>query len=107
MYLYFFQEEVEVQQSIDKRKIFLAQYNLTLRPFVALVGDLEKTFSSQVRINETVYRFNSPLKAIDACLKCIVGLDCEYAIDSKNVWGFLEKRVYDIERSTISPFVST
>ncbi|XP_051156886.1 uncharacterized protein LOC127278953 [Leptopilina boulardi] len=81
----------------EKKREIYASENLTFQPYPVLCGPFEEiNCSFIVIINETSYLVDSPLKAIDTCLKVFFALNASYPIESAGCWIFLQKFVYNI-----------
>jgi len=68
-----------------------------LQPFIIIVGPAINEISSYVVIvDNTYYRLNSIIAAVDCCFKVILTLNAEYPSESALIWYFIQKGFYNI-----------
>lgn len=71
----------EIQETITRKREKLAEFGHTLQPFILIVGPAINEVSSYlVIVDNTYYRHNSIIAAVDCCFKII--LNAEYPIES-------------------------
>lgn len=82
------------------------------QPIVIIVGEtLDEIFESYVLIEDVLYKFKTIFEAVDMCFKIIHGLKLRYPDQSKHIWIFLQKVIFNIETSeqeyiSINAFIS-
>lgn len=71
-------------------------------PFVAFVGELRldgeinSNISIYVIVNKTKFEVASKdlLQAVDFCYKIYFALQCDFAVECKHIWTFLQRYIY-------------
>lgn len=87
----------EVKETISRRRDKLVGLGQTLQPFVLIVGSSLKEISSYfVIVDNTFYRLNSILSAVDCCFKIIITLNAKYPSESEGIWYFIQKGLYKL-----------
>lgn len=82
------------------------------QPIVIIIGEtLDEIFESYVLIEDVLYKFKTIFEAVDMCFKIIHGLKLRYPDQSKHIWIFLQKVIFNIETSeqeyiSINAFIS-
>lgn len=72
-------------------------YSLKLGPTAIAVGPtVDSIERSYVRVNETLWEVDNPMKAVDICFKVLHALDAVYPKESEREYFFLERAVYSI-----------
>ena len=75
-----------------------SKIGIQVQPFIIVVGpSLSEITGFYVNVEETRYRFESILAAVDLCFKSFHVLHVEYPKASEQVWFFLQKVVYNIK----------
>lgn len=68
------------------------------QPIVITIGEtLDEITVSYVLIEDILYKFKTIFEAVDICFKIIHGLKMRYPDQSKHVWIFLQKVIFNIE----------
>lgn len=80
---------------VEKRKIN--------QPSVFVIGDLDQSPRSVVKINEEIYDVESPLKAVDVCFKSFFVLDAQFPTESEYCYLYLQEYVYKIPKEKNLP----
>lgn len=94
------------QATIDKA----AALGLTVQPYVIIIVDIfqkDKLPESFVLINDTQYKLETPLKAIDTCFKIFFTLNYEYPVEAEQIWLFVQKYFFEITTTNDKHFQST
>lgn len=97
-----------MQKRIEERK----NSEKSPQPIVIVIGEtLDKITESYVLIEDILYKFKTIFEAVDMCFKIIHGLKLRYPDQSKHVWIFLQKVIFNIETSeqeyiSINAFIS-
>lgn len=87
----------EVKETISRRRDKLVGLGQTLQPFVLIVGASLKEISNYfVIVDNTFYRLNSILSAVDCCFKIIITLNAKYPSESEAIWYFIQKGLYKL-----------
>lgn len=68
----------------------------TLQLFILRVGEKHNLTNIYVCVDDTRFAIESPLKAVDICLKIYHALHAHYPTQCINVWNFLQRYVYKI-----------
>ncbi|KAL7299015.1 hypothetical protein TKK_0008111 [Trichogramma kaykai] len=98
-------EESSLQDEIDRLNARLQELEFDLHPYVIFCGELHNITSSFVVINGYSYKTeNSPLAAVDMCIKSCIALHTWPKVLS-NVYGFLQVRVYKIPLDASLAFI--
>lgn len=89
--------EADVLPTIEKRANMYSEMGLSCQPYIIAVGRslLELKFFFVV-LDNILYKFESFLKALDACFKIHMVLNLNYAVESELVWSFIQKFFFDI-----------
>ncbi|XP_051169606.1 uncharacterized protein LOC127286979 [Leptopilina boulardi] len=95
--------EEEVQNFLTEKREFYKQCNSNLGPLAFIVGSLPEISHCYVAVDKTLYHCSTPLNAIDVCFKISAALGCEYPLEGRYPWIFLEKAVYGLSTTVISP----
>ena len=72
------------------------QDHSTFQPLIIAVGLATRIDKYYVVVNEKLYNVETPLSAIQLALKIFFTLDCEYPQNTRTIWIFLQKVLYDI-----------
>jgi len=103
----------EVKETISRRRDKLVGLGQTLQPFVLIVGSSLKEISNYfVIVDNTFYRLNSILSAVDCCFKIIITLNAKYPSESEAIWCFIQKGLYKLNTpldknfTTVNAFLS-
>lgn len=80
-------------KGIDARQ----QSDESPQPIVIIIGETLDEIT--VLIEDILYKFKTIFKAVDICFKIIHGLKMRYPDQSKHVWIFLQKVIFNIETS--------
>lgn len=83
---------------MQARKGKLASQNLTVQPFIVVVGkSLSSITESYVVIEDNVYKSGSVLLALDFVFKAFHALHAEYPKESEHIYVLLELALYGIQ----------
>lgn len=103
----------EIEETITRRKVKLSNYDLTLQPFIIIVGPTIKEINARYIVVNTVrYEVTSIMNAVDACFKIIFILNAQYPAESTNVWQFIQialfkkKTKYDKIYTTVNTLIT-
>ena len=93
--------QFQIPGDIDKRlretREKYAKYGIELQPLIIVVGTtLSEITGFYVNIDDTRYRFQSVLAALDLCFKSFHVLHAEYPKPSEHIWLFLQKSIYSL-----------
>ncbi|XP_043479151.1 uncharacterized protein LOC122510795 isoform X1 [Leptopilina heterotoma] len=87
----------DLQRSVEQHAKKLKNLNLSLQPFIILVGPtLSEISASYVQINGVRYLLRTPIKALDVCFKSHFALDAAYLTPCKAVFYFIQNYFFDI-----------
>lgn len=96
-------------QKIDKS----IQFGTTLQPYVIIVGHCVDAYQedhtpieSYTVINNTYYKLETPLKALDVCFKSYYSLNLQYPIEVQHIWTFVQQYFYEIHDKNDKNFPS-
>lgn len=102
------QTENDIVQFLQTKQTLYEECHASLGPLAIIVGPhLDAIEQSFVIINETRYVCDTPLQAVDRCFKATLALGCEYPIESRFPWIFLEKYVYEVSQTKVTPMSVT
>lgn len=87
----------EITRVLNQRKSYLRGAGLTLQPIPIFIGPLHEVEACYVQVNDYSYRVNTPLEAIDLCLKIFTALDCKYPDRASALWVFIKVGGFGIE----------
>ena len=74
----------------------MAKYNVSLQAYVIIVGPrLESIQASYINVDKTLYKVDSPLKAVDICYKIFQVFNAKYPPESEQVWLLLQQNSYN------------
>lgn len=74
-----------------------AQFGEPVQPYIILVGsDIYSIETSYIRVNEQLWAFDCPLKALDNCFKLYFALHCEYPKQCYESWLILQLLLYKL-----------
>lgn len=86
-----------MQKSVEQHAQKLRKQDLSLQPFMILVGpSLTEISASYVQINNVRYLLRTPIKALDICFKSHFALDAAYLTPCKAVFYFIQQYFFDI-----------
>lgn len=92
-----FQIPGDIDKTVARMRDKYANFGAQLQPFVIAVGPtLSEVTGFYVNIDDTRYRFQSILAALDLCFKSFYVLHAEYPKPSEPIWLFLQKSVYSL-----------
>jgi len=81
-------------------------FGLTVQPYILIVGSVFEEINSEERIqsflviNNTNYKLETPLKAVDTCFKSFFTLNYKYPVEGEHVWAFFQKYFFEINTDT-------
>ena len=91
MILFKFQAATDLENERNKRIEWMAKYNVSLQPYVIIVGPrLESIQASYINVDKTLYKVDSPFKAVDICYKIFQVFNAKYPPESEQVWLLLQ-----------------
>lgn len=82
---------------LEKRNKKLAELGSSIHPVPIFVGQDFNNLSCFVEIDNTSYRVQSPIEAIDSCFKIYKALGTRYPVPSERAWLFLQRHVFGIK----------
>lgn len=92
------------------------QFGTTLQPYVIIIGHSVDAFQednsnhipieSYTVINNTYYKLETPLKALDVCFKSYYSLHLQYPIEVQHVWTFIQQYFFEIHDKNDKNFPS-
>lgn len=89
--------DAEILETVTRRREKLRTFGQTLQPFIVIVGPTINEISSYlVIVDNTYYRLNTIIAAVDCCFKVILSLNAEYPSESALIWCFIQKGFYNI-----------
>ncbi|CAI6368496.1 unnamed protein product [Macrosiphum euphorbiae] len=89
--------DAEILETVTRRREKLRTFGQTLQPFIVIVGPTINEISSYlVIVDNTYYRLNTIIAAVDCCFKVILTLNAEYPTESALIWCFIQKGFYNI-----------
>ncbi|XP_071575054.1 uncharacterized protein [Temnothorax nylanderi] len=98
----------DIEQMCINKQNKMSQINLTMQPFVIVVGPevttIEKVY---LRIDKIMYEMPSVLKAIDVLFKIFITFNACYPKECENFWYLIQWDVYEIRTASDQkiPFV--
>lgn len=99
--------QMDLQETITKRKEKYSTYGATLQPSIFIIGEnLRKIEKYFVLVDNIFYTVNNIVQAVDICFKLYQALHCEYPWACETVWQFIRKGFYKITTSYDKEFVS-
>ncbi|KAB0804375.1 hypothetical protein PPYR_01345 [Photinus pyralis] len=98
-----------IEECIVKRRNKLSELNLTVQPYMIVVGASYSCITeSYVIIDTNVYKTCSVLHAFDFLFKAFHSLNANYPKECEHIWLVVERILYNLESSAIqSPAVLT
>lgn len=88
-----FQDPVEIEDLIQKKRDKYRIYGLTLQPVI--FADITNS-TYYIVFDDIKYNVDTILKAIDVTFKILQVLNLEYPMESKSIWIFIQKYLYKI-----------
>lgn len=106
-FILFLTDGGHIRPHLEERQEKLKRHKLTCQPIPIIVGPtLHQISASYVSINDTLYKVETPLKAVDITFKILHVLDAKYSADAEIVWTFIQKYIYELETVYDKSFVS-
>lgn len=87
-----------MDSEIEAYENWLQEKSLPILPYVILCGEIGRIYQSYVIFNDEKYAYVDPVKAVEACYKCLKALE-RWPIACDFVWGFFGKLIYGFELS--------
>lgn len=81
-------------------------YGYTEQPLPIIVGSYNAIEACYVNINDTFYKVENVLKAVDITFKIYHVLNVQYPPEAAIVWTFIERGIYEIMTNTTENYVS-
>lgn len=79
----------------------------SLSPKVIIIGEsIDNINHCYVSVNDVFYKFDSVMESIDMCFKVMHGLYMKYPTKSKQIWNFLQKKIYKISTLRDQDYIS-
>lgn len=104
---YFFQTATDVHVTIENRRIYSLQKNVTLQPFMLVAGSKDTGYSFYCVVNDILYPTESAVKTLDVTFKVIFALDLKYQVECRHVWTCIQKLLYNIDTGNDRFSIST
>ncbi|XP_011706192.1 PREDICTED: uncharacterized protein LOC105461394 isoform X2 [Wasmannia auropunctata] len=107
-FILFLISPADIEHSIECQRNRAAALNLTLQPFVIFVGRDDSSINAYyVCVDNTLYKIESALKAIDICYKCFFVLHACYPKESEQVWLLIQKCLYKMSTEYDTDVINT
>ncbi|CAH0547426.1 unnamed protein product [Brassicogethes aeneus] len=88
----------DIERAKKNRTDFMYRKNLTVQPYVLIVGpSLSNVSCSYVIINEHMYKTPSVLSALDICFKAYKVLDAKYSYECQHLWLLIQWHIYNLK----------
>ncbi|XP_066585376.1 uncharacterized protein [Prorops nasuta] len=88
----------DINEIIEKKRTEMYKWQLTVQPFMIGIGPhIEEVTDFYVIVDEIRYRFDSPIKALDICMKIFLTWHTDFPPEAKQVWIFIQRGLYAIE----------
>jgi hypothetical protein len=88
----------EIEETIVRRTKKMLDLELTLQPFIIIVGPTLKEISTRnIVVNNIRYEITTIIKAVDACFKTTFVLNAQYPPESYNLWQFIQTGLYQLK----------
>ncbi|XP_011705630.1 PREDICTED: uncharacterized protein LOC105460837 [Wasmannia auropunctata] len=85
----------DLEHNIERQRNRVIAFNLTLQLFLIFVGrDASSIDAYYVCVDNTLYKIESALKAIDVCYKCFFVLHACYPKECQQIWLLIQKYLY-------------
>ena len=85
-----------MQTILDKH---LANHQ-SFQSVIVAVGELLRIEKYYVSVNDKLFNVDSTLGAVDLALKIFFSLDCAYPENSKTIWVFIQRVLFNLELPT-------
>jgi len=72
-------------------------YGITVQPYIVIVGfNKINNPDCYVVIENSEYKVETPLKALDVCFKAFFTLNYQYPIEAEQIWLFIQTFFFEI-----------
>lgn len=68
-----------------------------MQPRIVLVGPLDAIEECHVLLDDRLYDVDSPSQALEVAFQIIWALNARYPPESKNIWVFIQRAVFDMK----------
>lgn len=103
-----FQDNADLEKEKQSLEKWVDELKQPPLPYVILVGDIRNVIQSYVVFKGEYYPYLCPMKAVEACYKCLMALK-QLPTACEHIWGILKKLVYgmpsDLMNHGITKFV--
>lgn len=89
-------DDAHIQEAVALRKEALQSVDETFQPCVFATTEWQAIKFAWVVVNETYYKFDSLIEAIDVTFKIIYALQAEFSFKAISVWKVLSLAFYGI-----------
>lgn len=89
----------ELQERTDSRRQKLLEFNATLQPFAAIVGELENPEGFYIVVNNMHYKVESSVRMIELLYKLFHAFDVAYPLECESVWLFINELIFEMKTS--------
>ena len=72
------------------------QDHSTFQPVILAVGEVTKVNNYYVVVKDKLFTVETSLSAVQLALNIFFSLDCAYPQNTRTIWVFLQKILYDI-----------
>ncbi|CAI6356037.1 unnamed protein product [Macrosiphum euphorbiae] len=87
----------QLESEIQQRRVKYIQYGAHVQPYIIISGkDIFSIDQCYVRVDNHLWYFNCPLKAIDLCFKSYFSFNCAYPRECHESWMFLQLHLYGL-----------
>jgi hypothetical protein len=98
MFLFcFFQLVGQIDQEIEETRECCKNHNVSLQPFIIVVGPLENPTCYYIVVAEVRYLFPAQtlfIEVLDTCYKIFFALQAQFPPVCKDIWIFIQRQIY-------------
>lgn len=77
-------------------KKYAETLKIPVQPYIITIGDYKTAIDIYVSVDETLYKVNSTIEAIDICFKVFHVFQLKYPGASEHLWMLIQKGIYNL-----------
>lgn len=98
-------EHTEVEPTLERLRAKCLTNGDTFQPLPLIVGNQFDNLKAYIVIDSYLFNIENTLSCMDICFKLYHTLQARYPIESKHLWYFLQKYIYDITEAGDTQYV--
>lgn len=95
--MYLLQTAADVTRVRLQTRNFAATIKLTVQPYIITVGPDDTVNEIYICVDETLYKVDNIIKALDLCFKAFHVFQLSYPFASEHLWLLIQRGIYNFD----------